>query len=161
MFKSIAGKKSFNFEVLTCFKLSPFFLQFTDFKSMLKLISTMPRLTRIHLGCNPFSDGQPLTLGSAFLNMWHLDQSQVTQFVMQLKPCISSLDFMISNEDVPTALKELCGEYVLQDPQNLQRLVQVLQMLRCLKLTCPSLVSVDGDPLFSAVFVQSERDSTQ
>ena len=120
--------------------------------SMLKLISKMPELTRLHLGCNHFSDGHPLTLGSVFLNMCHLELNQVIQFVIQLKHCVSTLDFIASNDDVPTALKAVCAEYVLQNPQNLQRLMQVLQMLGCLKSTCPSLETVDGDPLFSAVF---------
>ena len=124
---------------------------------MLVLIVRMSKLRRVYLGCNPFSDGSPLTLRSVLLNMKHLEASQIAHFVTQLKLCVSSLDFTASSQDVLyVALRATSLNHALQDPLSFQNLVQVLHVLGCLKSACPSLVSVEGDPLFSAVFVQSD-----
>lgn len=124
---------------------------------MLVLIVRMSKLIRVYLGSNPFSDGSPLTLRSVLLNGKHLEAGQIAHFVTQLKLCVSSLDFTASSQDVlDVALRAASLNHALQDPLNFQKLVQVLHMLGCLKSACPSLVSVDGDPLFSTVFVQSD-----
>ena len=85
--------------------------------------------------------------------MKHLEVSQVAHLVTQLKLCVSSLDFTASSQDVlHVTLRATNVDYALEDPLCFQKLVQVLHMLGCLKSTCPSLASVDYDPLFSAVF---------
>lgn len=120
---------------------------------MLALVVRMSKLRRMYLGCNPFSGGCPLTLRSVLLNMKHLEVSQVSHLMTQLKLCVSSLDFTASSQDVlHVALRATSLDYALEDPLCFQKLVQVLHMLGCLKSTCPSLASVDNDPLFSAVF---------
>lgn len=122
-------------------------LQLSAVEQVLQLLSGMPQLQEAYLGCNPFSNGGPLTLTSVLLHMRHIEMDQVAEFVSQLGQCVAGAQAS-PGSSWRVALNTLCKQYAQQNISGLEKLASVSQMLVVIKQRCPLLVRVDGEVIF-------------
>lgn len=118
--------------------------QLPEFEGVLQQFSQRaPNLKTLLIGCNPFTNGQPLSVHSALLSMEHVDIGKAGDLLGGLRKCLLSVSSSGSDLDVEKVVKTLCQTY--SPAHDYERLLSVCLMLVKLRQLFPNLVSVDNE----------------